>query len=305
MKHRLLTGFTVAGFFLAAFAFGPYWALLLLLVGVHWLAETEFADMVEAGGSELDARGAYVGGLLYLAATALDTPLMRTLHPDWAWTCGGVPLPEAMAWLVPGLLLARAVLRRKPERALERFAITLVAVWYTAVLLSFLLRIGFEWPPAADGRPDYTGRLVLFYCVWVVKLGDVGAFAIGMGFGQKGGWPGRRLIPEVSPKKSVAGLGGAYLGSVLASLAVAWGAQAFGGGKLGSLPLPWGHAVAIGVMLATVGVLGDLGESLFKRSLGVKDSGRRFPGMGGFLDVVDSLLFSAPFLFLYIRWFLK
>ena len=74
---------------------------------------------------------------------------------------------------------------------------------------------------------------------------------------------------------------------------------------MGSLSLPFHHAFWIGVLLATVGVMGDLGESLFKRSLGVKDSGHTVPGMGGILDVLDSLLFSAPFMFLYIRWFLE
>lgn len=303
LKHRLVTGLLVAGFFLLAFAAGSYWMLLLLLAGVYALAYLEFQDMAAVGGLVIRGSGAFLCGALYLGAVALETPLVRGLHPGWAFARGGVPLSEAVLWLTPAVLLGRAVLRRRPQGALELFGVSLVAFWYTALLPSFLLRIGFGWPPAgAPGGSDWTGRLVLVYCIAVVKLGDVGAYAVGMRFGQRFGG---KLIPEISPAKSVMGLFGAYLGSVLASLLVALVARGLGGGRIGCLSLPLPHALAIGLMLSTAGVLGDLGESLFKRSLGIKDSGRRFPGMGGFLDVVDSLLFCAPFMYLYLLWVLR
>ena len=62
---------------------------------------------------------------------------------------------------------------------------------------------------------------------------------------------------------------------------------------------------ALPLLLATTGVLGDLAESLVKRSVGVKDSSSRFPGMGGVLDILDSLLFSAPFMYAYVVWFVR
>ena len=65
------------------------------------------------------------------------------------------------------------------------------------------------------------------------------------------------------------------------------------------------HALILPILLTTTGVLGDLSESLIKRSVEVKDSGGRFPGMGGILDILDSLLFSAPIMYLYILAFLK
>lgn len=300
LKHRLVTGFSVAGFFFASFALGPYWLLLVLLFAVFALAHTEFREMVRAGGLSMEGWGTFVCGVAYLAAAALETKTMLVKHPSLCPTGLAVPLSEAVLWLVPTVLLALEVLRRRPEGAITRFGLSMVGFWYVAVLLSFMLRIGFAWAAPAGAPTDYTGRMVLAYFLWVVKMGDVGAFAIGMGFGR-----GRRkLIPEISPAKSVVGLGGAYVGAVLASLLVAWVAHAFGDGKLGQMPLPWGHALMIGVLMATVGVMGDLGESLFKRSLGVKDSSQRFPGIGGFLDMLDSLLFSAPFMYLYIRWFL-
>jgi phosphatidate cytidylyltransferase len=300
LKNRLVTGFSVAGFFLGSFALGPYWALLILLLAVFYLAHREFHEMVEAGGLSVEAWGTFVCGLLYLVAAALETEMLRVKHPALCPTGAPIPLSEVVLWLAPPSLLALEVLRRRPEGALTRFGVSMVGFWYVAVLLSFMLRIGFGWAAPAGAPPDHTGRLALAYFVWVVKLGDVGAYAVGMLFGR-----GRRkLIPEISPAKSVVGLGGAYLGAVLASLVVALAAHVFGDGRLGRMPLPFGHAVVIGVLMATVGVMGDLGESLFKRSLGVKDSSQRFPGIGGFLDMLDSLLFSAPFMYLYIRWFL-
>ncbi len=303
MKHRLVTGVLVAAFFLGAFALGPYWALLGLLLAVYLLAFVEFRDMVVFGDLGFEVAGVFLCGLLFLAATALETPLLRGLHPGLFLKLGGQSLADGILWLTPAVLLSLCVLQRRPAHALERFGVSLIGFWYVAVLLSFMLRIGFGWAATgAGGRPDYTGRLVLAYFVWVVKLGDVGAYAVGMRFGQRFGG---KLIPEISPAKSVMGLAGAYLGSILASLSVALIVHVAGNGRLGAMPLPWGHAVLIGVLLATTGVMGDLGESLFKRSLGVKDSGRRFPGMGGFLDVIDSLLFSAPFFYLYFRWVLS
>ena len=78
-----------------------------------------------------------------------------------------------------------------------------------------------------------------------------------------------------------------------------------GDGRLGQLDFPFVHAVALPLLLATTGVLGDLAESLVKRSVGVKDSSARFPGMGGVLDILDSLLFSAPFMYVYVVWFVR
>lgn len=302
LKHRLVTGILVGAFFLLAFVAGEYWMLLLLLLGVYSLAYREFEAMTEAGGLSVRGTGVKWLGLLYLAAVTVETPLMRSLHPGWALERGGIHLSEVVLWLTPVVLLGRGILLRKPRGAMERFGVSIVAFWYTAWLLSFLLRLGFNWPPlGAAGGSDWTGRLMLVYCIVVVKMGDVGAYAFGMRFGKRFGG---KLIPEISPAKSVMGLVGAYVGSISASMLACLAAYLLGGGALARVPLSWWHALVMGMSLATSGVMGDLGESLFKRSLGVKDSGSNFPGMGGFLDVIDSLLFSAPVMFVYLQWVL-
>ncbi len=297
LKYRLVTGISVAAFFLAIFAFGPYWALLMLLLAVYATAPHEMPLIIKRCGLSVAGLATFLAGLAYLCASLVETELIQARWPALAQI--SIPPSETVLWLVPPILLALEVIRGRPDGAAQRFGLSLVTFWYVAIQLSFMMRIGFLSHGAAGEVADHTGRLALTYFVWVVKWCDVGAYTIGMIFGR-----GRRkLIPSISPAKSVAGLGGAYLGGLLSSLAACWALQRFWGGTLGGIPITYTHAIVIGPLLATTGVLGDLGESLFKRSLGIKDSGKQFPGMGGFLDVIDSLLFSAPFMYLYLRWF--
>jgi phosphatidate cytidylyltransferase len=135
--------------------------------------------------------------------------------------------------------------------------------------------------------------------VLLVKFNDIGAYTIGMLFGK------RKLIPEISPKKSVEGLFGGYLFSIIVSLIV-WGiAKKLNNGWVGCLPFHFANAIILPILLTTFGVIGDLAESLIKRSVNVKDSSSRFPGMGGILDIMDSLLFAAPVMYLYLLVFMK
>jgi phosphatidate cytidylyltransferase len=103
------------------------------------------------------------------------------------------------------------------------------------------------------------------------------------------------MSPRISPAKTWEGFAGAIVVSTAASVLFAY----LAGDKLIGMTL--GHAVILGVILSAAAVLGDLIESLFKREAGVKDSGHYFPGIGGILDLLDSLLFNAPLMYLYLR----
>jgi phosphatidate cytidylyltransferase len=104
-----------------------------------------------------------------------------------------------------------------------------------------------------------------------------------------------KMIPRISPGKTWEGFGGAVVVSTLASLVFVH----YLGDRLSGMNAL--HATILGVVLGIAAVIGDLIESIFKREAGVKDSGRFFPGIGGILDLLDSLLFNAPIMYLYLR----
>ena len=128
------------------------------------------------------------------------------------------------------------------------------------------------------------GGLVAAGLVMVVKVGDIGAYATGMTIGR------HKLIPWLSPGKTIeGGLGALFCGGVAGGL-LAWGTGM-------TSPLA---GVAGGILLATSGAIGDLLESLLKRQAGAKDSGTMLPGMGGMLDVLDSPLLAGPVAWLLV-----
>ena len=305
LKHRIATGVAVCVVCFGILFFFPAWMHLALLLAIFALAQIEWADMVRSAGHSYEFWATTLCGGAFLLATAVESPLALDRMAHIAWLPdptepGRMDLSAFLLALTPALLLAIGVLRRRTERAMEAFALSYAGFWYVAVLLSFLVRLAFEWPVIEEGRTNYTGRILLLVFIVLVKMADIGAYTFGRIWGR------RKLIPEVSPAKTVEGLAGGYAFSLAAGLVFwavfRWG---FGDGRLGQLRFPFVHAVALPLLLATTGVLGDLAESLVKRSVGVKDSSSRFPGMGGILDILDSLLFSAPFMYAYVVWFVR
>ena len=136
-----------------------------------------------------------------------------------------------------------------------------------------------------------TGMRLMLYLVLVVKITDIGAYTFGRLFGR------HKMVPVLSPGKTWEGAAGGVVSALVASLVFI----AVTGGKFGELHFSMLDGVVLGVLLSVSGQVGDLCESFLKRICGVKDSGRSIPGMGGLLDVLDSLLFGAPVLYLYLR----
>jgi phosphatidate cytidylyltransferase len=122
----------------------------------------------------------------------------------------------------------------------------------------------------------------------ITKLGDIGAYLVGIRFGKT------PLIPHISPNKSVEGAVGGLIFSILGALA----SKIF-------LNLSYLHMMILGLFLGILAQLGDLSESLIKRDCQVKDSGNLVPGMGGLLDIIDSLLFTGPAFYFYMSIILK
>ena len=144
--------------------------------------------------------------------------------------------------------------------------------------------------------PIYKPGWAAFYIILCMKMADSGGYFFGTRFGK------HKLAPTISPKKSWEGLVGGIVFCTVVN--VVW--WIVSKGQLNSsIALPLGHALVLGILFPIVGTLGDLVESMFKRAVDVKDSNTMVYGLGGILDMVDSILFAAPMLFIYIELFLK
>jgi phosphatidate cytidylyltransferase len=185
-------------------------------------------------------------------------------------------------------VFARQMFRPITKQApLETMAYTLFGLLYVSWLFNFLTKIIYIFPRAADGHP--TGQFYVLYLVIVTKFSDMGAYLVGSRIGR------HLMVPHISPAKTwegfVGSLGFAILGSLLSLLILPNQLSA----------LNWLHGLLLGLLIGLAAVVGDLGESILKRSTGVKDSGSALPGIGGVLDLIDSLLFTGPLLYFYLR----
>ncbi|MFN7139261.1 MAG: phosphatidate cytidylyltransferase [Limisphaerales bacterium] len=183
-------------------------------------------------------------------------------------------------------LCVRQFVSRSNTAGILAISTTLLGLMYVPWLLNFIQKINY-FPDVPKG--EVHGNWYVFYFILVTKFSDVGAYITGSLIGK------HKMIPRISPGKTWEGFAGAIVVSTGISLLFAH----LAGDRL--LGMTWYHAAILGVLLSVSAVIGDLIESIFKREAGVKDSGNFFPGIGGILDVLDSLLFNAPLMYLYLR----
>lgn len=153
----------------------------------------------------------------------------------------------------------------------------------TSMILFGLIYISWFFSHLIEMRQLAGGPWWVFYTILIVKSGDAGAYFVGKRYGRT------KLMAHISPNKSVEGAIGGFLTTVLLSLF----------SKVFLPDVGFLHFLILGILVGIVAQLGDLAESLMKRDAGVKDSGT-IPGLGGVLDVLDSLLLTVPFVFYYI-----
>ena len=250
-------------------------AIMMLLAGTGLL---EFYGLVQRSGYACFKGWGVCAGLLLMAGTFF--------HLQGFLGLTGSPARvndfevSLLILFVLGLCL-RQFFSKETRTALQAVAMTLLGLMYFAWLLNFSQKINYF-----DG---VNGTFYVLYFIVVTKFSDIGAYCVGSLIGR------HKMIPRISPGKTWEGFGGAIAVSTGVSLAFAH----FAGGKLTGMT--WPHALVLGVVLSLSAVVGDLIESIFKREAGVKDSGRYFPGIGGILDLLDSLLFNAPLMYLYLR----
>lgn len=240
----------------------------------------EFYNMVQKKGFICFKEWGVFGGLLLMVSTFFY--LSGLLGVKEAPAKAGDFETSILVIFVLGLCIKQFVSKTNTEGLLA-ISTTLFGLMYVPWLLNFVQKINY-FPRIEDN-----GRWYVLYFILVTKFSDLGAYVTGSLIGK------HKMIPRISPGKTWEGFGGAVVISTGVSLVFAH----FAGDKLHGMNMV--HAIILGIVLSISAVIGDLIESLFKRESGVKDSGAFFPGIGGILDLLDSILFNAPLMYLYLR----
>lgn len=261
LTQRILTALAAAPVavgltFLGGWFFGGFVLLVALL------AQRDLYALAETGGARpLKPLGIAAGGLL----------VVRALVP--------FAVPLAVTLLLGALA---AELYRRADRPLENVAVTVLGVFYPALLAGYIVDLRVLSVPSLGDAGAFALTATVMLCIWA---SDSFAYIVGRMVGRT------PLFPRISPKKTIEGSVGGVLGAVamVAALKLLW------------VPfLGWADVVALGVICGALGQLGDLAESLFKRSVGVKDSGHYLPGHGGMLDRIDAMLVALPLVVFYL-----
>jgi phosphatidate cytidylyltransferase len=249
----------------------------LLIAAVGLLAQWEFYAMQEKRGWKVFKKaGLACGALLYV---------VTHIHLFQGFGAAGWLAHLELLLLILVILgaLTRQIFEKEQTSAVVTVALTLFGFFYIPYLFNFVVKILY-WPE----QPSH-GFYLIVYLIAVTKMTDVGAYAIGMLIGR------HKMSPRISPKKTWEGFFGGIAIALLTGLALVH----FLPDELGFLS--GSHVWVLGLVLPIISVIGDLGESVIKRDSQSKDSGGFIPGIGGCLDLIDSLLFTAPVFYCYLN----
>ena len=283
IKHRLISGFSIAIALFSAFFYLPDAGVPFVLAALAAIMSLEFYQMMSAAGVTNFSRYGTIGSVLLVFITWFAGVRDAAAAEG---SCDSVVL-----FLVTIGIFLRQFPQKDNPHPLRTIGGTLFGVLYIGLLWNFLTKLLLFQRPEAVAGIYMPGRWLLLYCVFAAKFTDIGAYVIGCSFGR------HKLIPRISPGKSWEGVAGGILVGTLVGAALVWGLR----GTFAAFGLTPLRAIPLGVVLSICAITGDLTESLFKRAANVKDSGGVIPGMGGFLDVLDSLLFTFPALYLFLR----
>jgi phosphatidate cytidylyltransferase len=271
--------------------------LMPVLLALTFLATHEVLGLARAAGIHPVAWPVYVGNLFLVVAQWLPELTLygfriaqlreraqgRDLdyfdYPAYLHFVSFGSQSPLWALIVGVLMIFVAEMRRfkEPGGALANIAVGVFGLIYIGLMCTFVVQIRIFWGVGA-------------LAAWIlsVKMGDIGAYTIGRLFGMN------KMSPTISPGKTVEGALGALLFAMLGAWigfhAIVQWAPPYAESLPGS-PNGW---IVFGLLMGSVGMLGDLAESLLKRDVGVKDSSAWMPGFGGVLDILDSLLLTAP-----------
>ncbi len=256
---------------LTAFAVINAWVFLFMVLGLTIGGLYEFFHMIKRKGIPIYSYfGIFIGCLIPL-----------TIYSRFELTRNWEFLFIVLAFLT---ILLFQFARKDNANAIVGISTTMFGVFYVSWLFSFLIRVRFL-------LPGFDGVKLMSFIVIVTKAGDIGALLVGSLWGK------HPLFPRVSPNKSVEGSLGSFCFSISSAVLC--------GGLLPSGIMPLWKVALMGAFFGGMGQLGDICESLVKRDCNLKDSGKFLPGLGGVLDIIDSLLFSVPLFYLYMSSILK
>jgi phosphatidate cytidylyltransferase len=266
MRRRLLTGLFITLIGLPGLLIGgPFYFLVaeIFLVIAAW----EYVDIAQASGSRA-SRPLVVGGVFVIGAS-------RAFFPD-----------QSITVFTFSILLAMIVHLFEYERGRDNATLDF---WASVGGLAYM---GWVGAYAIDLRALPNGAWWSLLALPIVWLGDTGAYFVGKSYGA------HKMTPRLSPQKTWEGFAGGIISGMLAG-----GILAYIYSTWGPLHMPIWHGAIFGLVLGSLATLGDLGESMFKRQAGLKDSGNLFPGHGGVFDRIDSWLWAAVLGYYYITWF--
>lgn len=277
-RQRVLVSiiFTPLAFWVIYAGGFPLFLVLAFLLGV---ASWEFANLFRAGGFR-PAGFLIVGGILAF------------LTGRFVSASRGAPFAEDAPWLAGLLFLVMVyhifAFERGNLRAGTDMLITWGGIFYIGFLGSYLILLRY--------LPDGEWWMMLTLpAVWLI---DSGAYLVGRRWG--GQWIKRRFSPHLSPKKTWEGFLGGLLAGAIGNPLLFLALQASAGHPIAPT---LGHSAILGLVLALLTPLGDLGKSMFKRQVGVKDSGTLIPGHGGVFDRMDTWLWAGVISYYLITWF--
>jgi phosphatidate cytidylyltransferase len=265
LQQRLIVGVLGAALFIGGIVFSE-WSFFILFLGLTVLGTLEFYRLAGTAGINANkVYGTLLAAGIFIAVFLID----KTYMPA-----------EVLYLALPALFLIFVLeLYRKEPQPFTNIAFTILGVLYIAVPFSLLQLLGY-----LQGEYRWQPILGLLLLIWAA---DTGAYIAGKNFGK------HKLLERVSPGKTWEG----WAGGTLLTVLVGWGLSIV----FHDLELyQW---IGIAIIVSIFGVLGDLTESLLKRSLGVKDSGTLLPGHGGILDRFDSLLMVIPFIVAFLKIF--
>ena len=257
---------------------------LLILLAICGLSLWEFYALLIAGGLSSSRKWGTAIGIIFCIATWL-----YMLEPS---TTNQNILPaDTLLWTIMVLVVISTFYRllgyTDMRNGLDHALGTLLGFIYVPFLFSFFMRLFLI---EDSSQPAW----IAFYVLLSTKISDTGGYFIGSRFGRN------KLATTISPKKSWEGFGGGILFCLI--LNILW--MIIGNGQIGGIRFSFVHALILAVLFPLFGTAGDLVESLFKRAVKQKDSSSVAYGIGGLLDMIDSLLFTAPMFYIYLQFLL-